>query len=68
MKVSFDREVDVLYIRFKETTVTTKHLDDGIALDYDAAGRLTGIEILDAMKRLDDPETFKQLVFEDIAQ
>ena len=68
MKVSFDREVDALYIRFKETTVTTKHLDDGIALDYDAAVRLAGIEILDAMKRLDDPETFKQLVFEDIAQ
>ena len=68
MKVSFDREVDALYIRFKETTVTTKHLDDGIALDYDEAGRLAGIEILDAMKRLDDPETFKQLVFEDIAQ
>lgn len=68
MKVSFDREVDALYIRFKETTVTTKHLDDGIALDYDAAGRLAGIEILDAMKRLDDPETFKQLVFEDITQ
>ena len=68
MKVSFDREVDALYIRFKETTVTTKHLDDGIALDYDEAGRLAGIEILDAIKRLDDPETFKQLVFEDIAQ
>ena len=68
MKVSFDREVDALSIRFKETTVTTKHLDDGIALDYDAVGRLADIEILDAMKRLDDPETFKQLVFEDIAQ
>lgn len=68
MKVSFDREVDALYIRFKETTVTTKRLDDGIALDYDAAGRLAGIEILDVMKRLDDPETFKQLVFEDITQ
>ena len=68
MKVSFDREVDALYIRFKETTVTTKHLEDGIALAYDAAGRLAGIEILDAMKRLDDPETFKQPVFEDIAQ
>ena len=68
MKVSFDREVDALYIRFKETTVTTKHLEDGIDLDYDAAGRLAGIEILDVMKRLDDPETFKRLVFEDIAK
>jgi YD repeat-containing protein len=64
MKISYDREVDALYIRFKETTVTTKHLEDGVALDYDKADRLAGIEILDAMKRLGDPETLKQVVFE----
>ena len=29
MKISYDREVDALYICFKETTVTTKHLEDG---------------------------------------
>ena len=46
MKISYDREVDALYICFKETTVTTKHLEDGIALDYDEADRLAGIEIL----------------------
>lgn len=40
-------------IRFNETTVTTKHLAEGIAADYDSQGRLAGIEILDAMKRLD---------------
>ena len=67
MKISYDREVDALYIRFKETTVTTKHLADGIALDYDAEDRLAGIEILDAMRRLDDPEALKQVVFEDRA-
>ena len=55
MKITYDREVDALYIRFKETTVTTKHVDDGIALDYDAAHRLAGIEILDAA--LDNPVT-----------
>ena len=64
MRISYDREVDALYIRFKETTVTTKHLEDGIALDYDAADRLAGIEILDAMKRLENPEMFKQVIFE----
>ena len=64
MKISYDREVDALYICFKETTVTTKHLEDGIALDYDEADRLAGIEILDAMKRLDDPEIFKQVVID----
>ena len=64
MKITYDREVDALYIRFTETTVTTKHLERGIALDYDAANRLGGIEILDAAQRLDNTETLKQAVFE----
>jgi YD repeat-containing protein len=67
MKISYDHEVDALYILFKDTTVTTKHLAEGIAADYDAQGRLGGIEILDAMKRLDDPTTFRQVILEDIA-
>ena len=46
MKITYDGEVDALYMRFKETTVTTKHLGEGIAADYDAEGRLAGIEIL----------------------
>jgi uncharacterized protein YuzE len=67
MKITYDREVDALYIRFKETTVTTKHLAEGIAADYDADGRLAGLEILDAVKRLEDPQVFKQVILEDIA-
>jgi uncharacterized protein YuzE len=67
MKITYDREVDALYIRFKETTVTTKHLEEGISADYDAEGRLAGIEILDAVKRLGDPQVFKQVILEDIA-
>jgi len=67
MKITYDREVDALYIRFKETTVTTKHLAEGIAADYDADGHLAGIEILDAVKRLGDPQIFKQVILEDIA-
>ncbi len=38
------REVDALYFRFRETTVTTKHLGERITADYDAEGRLAGIE------------------------
>ncbi|MFH1624618.1 MAG: DUF2283 domain-containing protein [Pseudomonadota bacterium] len=67
MKITYDREVDALYIRFKEATVTTKHLAEGIAADYDSDGLLAGIEILDAMKRLGDPLVFKQVILEDIA-
>ncbi len=67
MKITYDREVDALYIRFKETTVTTKHLAEGIAADYDADGRLAGIEILDARTRLGAPDVFKQVILEDVA-
>ncbi len=59
VKVSYDREVDALYIRLKETTVTTDRVEEGIALDYDASDRLAGIEILDARKRLGDQEAAK---------
>lgn len=67
MKITYDPEVDALYIRFKETTVTTKHLAEGIAADYDSDGRLAGIEVLDALKRLGDPGAFKQVILEDVA-
>ena len=52
MKISYDAAVDALSITFRETTVTTKHLAEGIAADYDSEGRLAGLEILDAQKRL----------------
>ena len=67
MKITYDREVDALYIRFKETTVTTKHLAEGIVADYDSDGRLAGIEVLDAAKRLGDPAVFRQVILEDVA-
>lgn len=67
MKITYDPEVDALYIRFRETTVTTKHLAEGLAADYDADGHLAGIEILDAVKRLGDKDVFKQVVLEDVA-
>jgi uncharacterized protein YuzE len=51
MRITHDSEVDALYVRFIETTVTTKHLAEGIVADYDAEGRLAGIEILDTVKR-----------------
>jgi uncharacterized protein YuzE len=67
MKITYDHEVDALYIRFKETTVTTQHIAEGIAADYDAEGYLAGIEILDATKRFGDSTVFKQIILEDLA-
>ena len=65
MKITYDSEV-ALYIRFLETSVTTEHLAEGIAIDYDAEGRLAGIEILDALERFKDPQVFRQVVLEDV--
>ena len=66
MKITYDPEVDALYIRFKEARVTTKRLGEGIAADYDAEGFLAGIEILDAVKRLGDSSAFKQVILESV--
>jgi uncharacterized protein YuzE len=64
MKISYDAEVDVLSITFRETTVTTKHLAEGIAADYDSKGQLAGIEILDVVKRFGGQDTLRQVVIE----
>lgn len=66
MRISYDPEVDALYIRFLDTTVTTKHLAEGIAADYDAEGRLAGLEVLDALKRFQDPQTLREVVLENV--
>ena len=66
MKITYDAEVDALCIQFLETTVTTEHLAEGIAADYDAEGRLAGIEILDALKRFGSPQTLHRVVLEDV--
>lgn len=66
MKISYDPEVDALSIVFRETTVTTKHLAEGIAADYDGEGRLAGLEILDVARRFGSHETFRRVVLEGI--
>ena len=66
MKITYDSEVDVLYFQFLDTTVTTEHLTEGIAVDYDAEGRLAGIEVLDALKRFEDRKVLSQIILEDI--
>jgi uncharacterized protein YuzE len=52
MKVTYDAEANALSIVFAETTVATQHLADGIVADFDEAGCLAGLEILDVRSRL----------------
>jgi len=66
MKVRYDQEADVLYIEFKDTTVTTKRLDQDIAVDYDADGEIAGIEVLSASKHLKPKEMPPRIILENV--
>ena len=66
MRITYDAEVDALYIRFEEAQVTTKQVAEGIAVDYDARGKLAGLEILDAVKRFGDQATLRKVILEEI--
>jgi uncharacterized protein YuzE len=66
MNISDDPQVDALYIQFIDTSVTTKHLAEGIAADYDAEGRLAGVEILDALEHFGGRQTLRQVILEDV--
>jgi len=56
MKVKYNKDVDVLYITFSEHKIAESDEDKpGIILDYDKAGSIVGIEILDASKKMKNP-------------
>ena len=59
--------VSFQYICFIETTVTTQHVVEGIAVDYAADGRIAGIEILGTRKRFGDTDVFRSVLIEDIS-
>ena len=66
MKITYDAAVDAMSITFSDTTVTTRDLGDGIAAEFDADGRLVGIEILDAAKRLGGQDPLRQVILEGV--
>jgi uncharacterized protein YuzE len=56
MRVVYDNETDTLTIIFTDMPVEESDEDKpGIVLDYDAAGNLVSLEILDASRRVGLP-------------
>ena len=56
MKVRYDPEADVLSILLSDALVEeSDESKPGVVLDYDSAGNVVGIEILNASKRVGDP-------------
>ncbi|MBI2298967.1 MAG: DUF2283 domain-containing protein [Armatimonadetes bacterium] len=56
MKVTYDAEVDVLRIVFRDAPVAeSDESKPGVILDFDAAGQVVGLEILDASEQVTEP-------------
>jgi len=65
MRVRVDHGADAIYVNLTDRPIKdSAEVADGIVVDYDAEGRIVGVEILDASKRTDDPEVLKQFSFE----
>jgi len=54
MKISYDQQVDALYISFKQgpTELTTVRLSEDVAIDLGPKEEIVGIEVLDASEHL----------------
>jgi uncharacterized protein YuzE len=56
MKVTYDPEVDVLRIIFRNAPIEESDEDKpGVILDYDAEGNIVGLEVLNASRRVENP-------------
>jgi uncharacterized protein YuzE len=56
MKVTYDSEVDVLRLLLSDARIQESDEDKpGVILDYDDAGNVVGLEILNASQRVDNP-------------
>jgi len=54
MKLSYHASTDSLYIDLSERpSVESREVSEGVVLDYDAAGKLVGIDIDNASKKVD---------------
>ncbi|MBN1360103.1 MAG: DUF2283 domain-containing protein [Sedimentisphaerales bacterium] len=54
MRVSYDDEVDALYLRLgDETPDGVVEIAEGVNVDTTSQGRIAGIEILNASKKID---------------
>ena len=56
MKLEFDPQADAAYLEISDAEIeTTRQLEPGIIVDYDAQGHIVGIEVLSISKRTKTP-------------
>jgi uncharacterized protein YuzE len=60
MKVIYDRDTDTLTVTLTDAPVAESDEDKpGVILDYDDAGNLVALEILDASRRVSTPTSIE---------
>ncbi len=65
MRVRVDHKADAVYLNLTDAEIAeSEEVADGIVVDYDAEGRIVGLEILDASRRTGDPAVLKQFSFD----
>ena len=65
MRVRVDRGADAVYLNLTDAAILdSQEVADGIVVDYDAEGRIVGVEILDASRRTGNPDALKEMSFE----
>ncbi|HOU14333.1 MAG TPA: DUF2283 domain-containing protein [Anaerolineae bacterium] len=66
MKLKIDKETDTLYFRLDESAIIeSEEVQPGIILDFDANGRVVGVEMLTLSLRA-QPEKLRLLQFETV--
>lgn len=56
MKVTYDLDTDTLTVVFRDAAIAESDEEKpGVVLDYDEAGEIVSVEILDASRRVQDP-------------
>ena len=58
MKIKYDKENDIMYIRFSERKIKeSREEKQGVIIDYDEEDRIVAIEILNASKNTEAPNS-----------
>jgi len=66
MRLKVDKENDALYFRLDEAAIVeSEEVQPGVILDFDANGRVIGIEMLTLSLRI-EPEKLRMLQFETV--
>lgn len=67
MKIKYDPEVDIIRITLKDVDIEESEEETaGIILDLDINGHVVGIEILQASKRIDNPQAIEYMITQSV--